>query len=109
MTMFTGSNEGEEISLETASEWTANYRTANPGSIKAYFYGRTILLDILGQNDCVGIRIYYAMDGEGVKQLILVGVDADGNDQTSGIVADRGYPCPSYCDSGDSSLLDNGK
>jgi hypothetical protein len=103
MTMFTGS-EGEEISLTTAASWTANFRSEYPGAIKAYTFGRTILLDILGQTSCVGIRIYYALDGEGVQKLILVGVNADGDDLTSGIVADRGEPCPTFCDSGNSSL-----
>jgi hypothetical protein len=101
--MFTG-DEGEEISLATAEEWTANYRTANPGAIQAYFYGNSILQDILDQENAVGIRFYYAIDDEDVPQLVLVGVDADGNDLTDGIVADRGCPCPTYCDSGNSAL-----
>jgi hypothetical protein len=108
MAMFTG-NEGEEISLATASEWTANYREANPGAIKAYFYGNSILQEILDQEEAVGIRFYYAIDNLEVKQLVLVGVDADGNDITSGIVADRGAPCPTYCDSGNSPLNQTNK
>jgi hypothetical protein len=97
MPVFTG-DEGEEISLVTASEWTANYRTENPGEIKAYFYGNIILQAILDQEEAVGMRIYYAIDDNGVKQMVLVGVDSNGNDLTSGIVADRGAPCPTYCD-----------
>ncbi|MEO5641909.1 MAG: hypothetical protein ABIQ40_00550 [Bacteroidia bacterium] len=108
MTMFTG-NEGEAITLSEASEWTANYRAADPTGIKAFFYGKAILNSILAQEYCVGIRIYYAIDDDGGKQLVLVGVDASGNDQTSGIVADRGAPCPSYCDTGNSPLLNDSK
>ncbi len=103
MAILTG-NEGEAISLALGSAMTAAYRLANPGAIKAYFYGSTILNDILAQADCVGIRIYYALDEDGVKQLVLVGVDENGDDQTSGIVADRGDPCPTLCDSGNSTL-----
>lgn len=103
MAMFNGS-EGENFSLTTASEWTANYRDANPDDIKAHFFGRTILLDMLAQTSCVGLRMYYALDDDGVKQMIIVGVDANGNDQTSLIVAERSKPCPPYCDSGESSL-----
>lgn len=103
MTMFTGA-EGEQISLAIASDWTANYRAANPGAVRAHFYGNSILQDILDQENCVGIRFYYAIDDENAPQLVLVGVDTDGNDMTDGIVADRGLPCPSNCDSGDSSL-----
>jgi hypothetical protein len=101
--MFTGA-EGEQISLATAAEWTANFRAENPGAIRAYFYGNSILQDILDQENCVGIRFYYAIDNEDVPQLVLVGVDQYGNDITDGIVADRGQPCPTYCDSGDSPL-----
>lgn len=108
MTMFTGS-EGEEITLAEGAEWTANYRAANPTAIKAHFFGSTILNDILSQEDCVGLRMYYAIDGDGGKELVIVGVDANGNDQTTGIVADRSRPCPDYCDSGNSPLLNNSK
>jgi hypothetical protein len=103
MPMFTG-DEGEEISLVTAAQWTANYRAANPEAVKAYFYGSSILQSILDQEYAVGIRFYYAIDDLDVPQLVLVGVDADGNDLTEGIVADRGCPCPTYCDSGSSPL-----
>jgi hypothetical protein len=102
--MFTGT-EGEEISLETASAWTANFRSEHPYSIKALYYGRNILLDMLDQENCVGLRFYFAIDSEGAKQLVIVGVDADGNDLYNGIVADRGKPCPTYCDDGSSPLL----
>jgi hypothetical protein len=107
MAMFTG-DEGEEIPLSTASDWTANYRAAEPGETKAFFFGQQIISNILAQEDCVGIRIYYAIDDEGAKELVMVGVDENGNDQTEGIVADRAKPCPSYCDGGGSTLLDSG-
>ena len=92
---FTG-NEAEEFPLETASEWTRNYRTANPGAKIAHFFGRNIIQRILDQRDCVGIRVYYALDN-GEKQLIMVGVDAKENDLYEGIIAERSYGCPPYC------------
>lgn len=102
-------NQGEPIALSTAAEWTENYREEYPDDIKAHYYGSTILQDIIDQDGAVGIRIYYAIDNLGVKQLVLVGVDSSGNDMTSGIVADRGAPCPTYCDSGNSPLNNNSK
>jgi hypothetical protein len=101
--MFTGS-EGQQIPLTEAVSMTANFRTAYPNSIKALFYGSEILNDILDQEDVVGIRMYFAIDEDGAKQLVLVGVDASGNDLYEGIVADRGYPCPTNCDTGSSPL-----
>lgn len=97
--MFTG-KEGEEFPLATAAEWTANYRAANPGDIQAHFFGMDILNKILAQPGCVGLRMYYALDENGVKQMIVVGVNADETDQYTKTIAERGFPCPPYCSGG---------
>ncbi len=97
--------EGAPIALATAATWTANYRsTIAPTETRAHFFGRDILEKILQQEDCMGIRIYYALNDEGEKQLILVGADANENDQTSGTIADFSNPCPHLCDSAASPL-----
>ncbi len=97
---FTG-NEAEEFPLETASEWTKNYReTINNGEPIAHFFGKDIIQRILNQPDCMGIRIYYALDENGKKQLIIVGANAEENDIYNGIIAERSYICPPYCSSG---------
>lgn len=101
---FTG-DEGEKFPLDTAAAWTANYRKQNPNGIKAHFFGRNILLNMLKQADCVGLRMYYALDEKGVQQMIVVGADANENDLYNGIVAERGMPCEPYCDSGKSPLV----
>jgi hypothetical protein len=96
---FTG-NEGESISLSTAATMTATYRSQNPYKKKGHFMGSTILNSILAQTGCVGIRVYYGLDGTGssaTQELIFVGVDANGDDLYNGIVADRAIPCPSVC------------
>jgi hypothetical protein len=43
------------------------------------------------------MRMYYALDENGNKQLVLVGVDANGDDITSGYIADHLLPCPHSC------------
>lgn len=88
--------EGKEISLETASAWTENYRNANPGAVKAQFFGKDIIKAILDQEDCMGIRIYYGKDNDGGKTLILVGADSDENDMLD-LIADFGTVCPNIC------------
>lgn len=95
---FNGS-EGEAISLNEAATMTANYRSANPNATRGHFMGSTILNSILAQSGCKGIRTYYGIDSSGQKQLVMVGVDANGDDMTSGIIADRGLGCPSACSS----------
>ena len=94
---FTG-NEAEQFPLETSAEWTKNYReTINKGDVHAHFFGRAIIQQILDQGGCMGIRIYYALDENGKKQLIIVGADAEENDIYSGIIAERSVICPPVC------------
>jgi|ERR1700743_3725219 len=95
---FTG-DESAQITLDQATTWTKNFRAANPSSTKAYFFGINKIKTILSQSGCVGIRSYNAIDDTGKTQLVWVGVTADGKDMYNGIILDRSYPCPNYCDS----------
>ncbi|MFT5601703.1 MAG: hypothetical protein ACI9N1_001951 [Flavobacteriales bacterium] len=88
---------GEPISLELAKGWTKDYRTANPGEIKAHYIGANIINDILAQDGCVGIRTYYALNELEKKELVMVGVNSSGEDLVEGIIADRTFPCPTAC------------
>jgi len=99
--------EGDPIPLETAQGWTANFQTANPTGTKAHFFGAEILKQILAQEGCVGIRMYYALDDKGKRQLVLVAANSEGENlvprssnrdgDEEYIVADASYPCPSFC------------
>ena len=100
MATFNGT-EGSEIDLAQASTWTSNYRSRAEASpeeaiVKAHFYGREVFQRLLDQQGCMGIRIYYALDDNGQKQLVLVGADADGNDM-EGMVFDHSSACPPNC------------
>ena len=90
--------EGSPIDPQKAGEWTRSYREANPGKTTAYFAGREILEQLLGQPGCMGIRIYYGLDS-GVPRLVAVGADAEENDQLGDgfIVADDFSCCPTNC------------
>jgi hypothetical protein len=102
--------EGAELDLATAKAWTANFRKASGKSdeILAHYFGKEIIENILSQSDCVGMRIYYALDEKGEKKLLLVGVDSSGDnilpkegarttDDDEEIIADFSFPCPDYC------------
>lgn len=54
-------------------------------------------LDIINQPGCVEVRSYFAKDSNGVLTLVVVGVDINGDDMTSGKVMDRFTPCPVNC------------
>jgi len=88
--------EGGEITLSAGAALTSAYRKENPGKTKGHFFGRDILVQILEQEDCMGIRMYYGIGESGEKELVLVGADADENDLTE-LVADLSLPCPGMC------------
>lgn len=88
--------EGGPINTEDAGALTSNYRTANPGDVKGAFYGKDIIEAILAQEGCMGIRIYYGLDKNGNKELVLVGAEAGENDLLE-LVADHGIKCPAHC------------
>ena len=90
-------NEGEQVTLDQAAAWTKRYRTSNPTAIKATFYGINKINDVLNQPNVVGIRFYNGEDQNGVNNLILVGVDANEDDITTGIIMESGLTCPNYC------------
>lgn len=91
-------NEGEFVSLTDASRWTANYRnTIQSGEVIAFAAGKEKLIELLNQNECLGARIYYAINDNGQKNLVIVGVDANGDDIENGLLIDRLGTCPPLC------------
>lgn len=93
---FTG-NESKKVTLADASTWTANYRaTISSGDTLGHFFGKNKINDILNQEGCVGVRIYYGIDGE-AKNLVMVGADANENDLEEGIILEHAVPCPTRC------------
>jgi hypothetical protein len=94
---FNGS-EGAFITLEEGSVMTANYRsTIQSGDTIGQFIGEEIIKRILAQKNCVGIRFYYAIDENGSKNLVCVGVDENENDLYEGLIADHFKKCPPFC------------
>jgi hypothetical protein len=107
MATFNGTESGP-IPLATAKEWTANYRaTIKPGDTLAHYFGGDIIRKVLNESGCVGIRIYYAIDDKGQKQLLIVGADENGDNllpaeegtrnSNDNIIVDFSMPCPEFC------------
>jgi hypothetical protein len=95
--MFTG-NEDHDIMLGDASALTRNFRDrAGKNAIKGGFFGQAALQQLLDQEGVVGIRYYYGQENDGRPVLVLVGVDATGNDLIEGFILERSVPCPPYC------------
>lgn len=96
--MTTDKNSGEVISLDHSIEFTHAYQTENPDAIKAFFAGSDNVKRILEQENCIGIRIYNGYDTTRNKaNLVLVGVNEEGEDITNGIIVEDLLACPPYC------------
>jgi hypothetical protein len=108
---FTGLEE-TWVSEEVSKQWIANYASRYPQGLIAHFFGFQIINQILNETDCIGIRMYYALNDSGVQQILLVGVNSKGENilplSDSGgkvmdggnTVADASFPCPTYCSGG---------
>jgi len=94
---FTGT-EDHSISLEDASDLTANYRSNHSiFAIKGFYFSKEAIQDILDQTDCVGIRIYFGEDGSSNPKLVISGVKTNEDDLYNGLLAEYGIPCPTNC------------
>jgi hypothetical protein len=107
---------GEDIGYEKGAKMIKNYFDQNQDDVLAHFMGRDIIDNILAQPGVVGIRMFYALNELGLRQLVLVGVDSDGKNilnysqvadngeiiKNKGIVAGGVRSCPPYC--GDSPM-----
>lgn len=94
---------GENIGQELGAKMVKDFQDKYPSENKWFFVGSNIIDQILAQPDCVGIRFYNALDENGQKTLVLVGIDIQENiiieyssisnngqlTQHKGIVADR--------------------
>lgn len=86
------------ITLPEAAEQARRQRSRRPsevGDIGAF--NAKAVRALLDQPGCVGMRYYRGRNAKGERSLVLVGVDAEGNDMVDGVVLDDIYPCPPYC------------
>jgi hypothetical protein len=102
---FTG-NEDHKISLADARQLTSNYRQkAGDQAILGGYFGKAAITAILEQQGCVGLRIYYGIFNDSRQTFVLCGVKANGDDITSGELAEVSIPCPPYCSMGSLELI----
>ncbi len=95
-------NENHEISFEEGSTITKRYRQQAPSeSLKALFFGKDAIQQLLDQKGSVGIRIYFGLNKENIQSLVIVGVSENEDDQIGdgAVCMDVGRPCPTRCGS----------
>lgn len=96
--MTIDNNTGTVITVDDAVNYTHTFQENNPDAIKSFFVGINKVNRVLGQDDCIGIRIYNGYDTQtGKNNLVLVGVDKDGEDITAGVIIEYLIPCPKDC------------
>lgn len=94
-----------EVNTDSAKKYIGNLKKdAMQMKVKGGMLYRDVLDKMLAQKGVVGIRYYYAKMDDGTPTLVLVGVDSTGKDMTNGVMAEKVYPCPPYCD--DATTLD---
>jgi hypothetical protein len=68
------------------------HRTTDSGAFNA-----KAVQALLAQPGCVGMRFYHGRSERGESNLVLVGVDAKGNNMVNGMLLEGHFPCPPYC------------
>lgn len=95
-----------QIPLAEAAAMTAAYRTLPIGQLgqllsgtKGGAFSVEALAAVMQQPGCVSVRFYFAIEGLLPPKItfVAVGVDANGNDITTGIVLDHMGICPPAC------------
>lgn len=92
-------NQDHKIPLAEAAAMTKRYRDGvAKGAEIAQMLPRAVYESLLKNPKVHGVRTYYARATDGKLQVVVVGVDADGNDLLdNGGIIDRGFPCPPVC------------
>jgi hypothetical protein len=93
--------EDQHISLNDAAAMTLKFRQSNPvGSVIAHLFTKEIIMEILNQANCEGIRIYHGIDAGNAPVLVVTGVDGNKDDMYQGTLAEHADKCPLWCSQG---------
>jgi hypothetical protein len=69
---------GDFITVEQAKKWKQTFALKNPLLPKFHVFGSKIIRQILSQPDVAGISLEYAINDDGLPQILVVGVDVNG-------------------------------
>lgn len=70
---------GRHIGLEAGEEMIKSFFDRNPEEAFANILGKNLFMQILSQPGCEGIAIVPGYNAAGIRQAVLVGVDAQRN------------------------------
>ncbi|MEO8146073.1 MAG: hypothetical protein ABI723_00485 [Bacteroidia bacterium] len=91
-------NTDQSIALTDAALCNRTYRaSANfADGRKGGMFGIEAINEIIRQTGCAGLRFCFAKDADGVKTIVLYGVDTTGQNLNT-YVGDQNCPCPNFC------------
>lgn len=110
-------SRGSFITLQQAIQMTTEYRTNREKMLEPSYQGKgtmptcetfdkDLVEKVINQDGCVGLRIYFGMDGDDLVDVILVGVDGDDKDmlppsasatEENENILENGIRCPVVC------------
>ncbi len=111
-------SNGSFISLQQAIDMTTSYRNQREKMLEPSYrdqgvlptcetFDKTLVQQVLDQDQCVSFRVYFGMDNNKQVRTILVGVNADGKDilpeksdaaaGEEGLIVDIAARCPPFC------------
>lgn len=86
------------ITRAEAAAMTRRFReAAGAKAERGGLFPREAVQQLLAQKGCEGLRYYFGRKDDNSSALILVGVDATGNDMAGGMLLEWSYPCPPVC------------
>lgn len=90
------------ITLTQAQQWAARWRENPNNTVKAFLIPNMDIKQLLKEEGVQDVRAYVGIDENNEQKLMLVGVDAAGNDlindEKSQFIFDFTQPCPTKCD-----------
>lgn len=84
---------------EAAGLIRAHRAQAAPGAHQATAFNRSAFEHLLAQPGAAGIRIYHARHADGSPTMVMVAVDAHGQDlaTANAVCTQNGTDCPPFC------------
>lgn len=93
------------ITLETAQKWAASWKKSQQkrteAPVTAFLIPGIDVTQVMNEREVEDVRAYLGIDNENTERLMIVGVDANGNDmidESKGYyIYDFSLPCPTKC------------
>lgn len=90
------------ITLVQAQQWAQNWRNNPNPDVIAFLIPEIDLTQVIAERETVNVRSYLGIDENNICKLMIVGVDASGNDLIDDAkgqyIYDFTSPCQTDCD-----------